>query len=140
MTEYLLTFELIRVEEQRGRVGAMYAVIRSGGRQYKVEPGDLVKFEKIEAEVGAAVELAEVLLIGEDDRVVVGNPLVKNAKVVGQVESQGRGRKIIVFKSKRRKGYHKKQGHRQSYTAVRIKEIMTEAAQPPAAEGEEHGA
>lgn len=124
----------------------MYAVIRSGGKQYKVEPGDLVKLEKLEAEVGSPIELAEVLLLGEDDRVVVGNPLVKNAKVVGQVESQGRGRKIIVFKSKRRKGFHKKQGHRQSYTAVRIKEIQTEASasapveEKPPVEGEEHGA
>ena len=117
----------------------MYAVIRSGGKQYKVEPGQLVKLEKIEAEVGSPIELAEVLLLGEDDRVVVGNPLVKNAKVLGQVESQGKGRKITIVKYRRRKGYHKKQGHRQLYTAIRIKEIVTDAA-PAAAQGENHGA
>jgi len=65
---------------------------------------------------------------------------VKNAKVVGEVESQGRGRKVIIFKNRKRKGYHKKQGHRQSYTAVRIKQILTDAAGSPAKEGESHGA
>jgi large subunit ribosomal protein L21 len=118
----------------------MYAVIRSGGKQYKVAPGELVKLEKLEAEVGAAIELVEVLLIGEDDRVVVGNPLVKNARVVGEVESQGRGKKIIVFKNRKRKGFHKTQGHRQSYTGVRIKQIMTDAIQSSAKGGESHGA
>ena len=118
----------------------MYAVIRSGGKQYKVEPGELVKLEKIEAEVGSAIELGEVLLIGEDDRVVVGNPLVKNARVMGEVESQGRGKKIIVFKHRKRKGFHQKQGHRQSYTGVRIKQIMTDAVPSSAQGGESHGA
>ena len=118
----------------------MYAVIRSGGKQYKVEPGELVRLEKLEAEVGAAIELREVLLIGEDDRVVVGNPLVKNARVVGEVESQGRGKKVLIFKNRKRKGFHQKQGHRQSYTGVRIKQIMTEAAGPSDPGGESHGA
>jgi len=118
----------------------MYAVIRSGGKQYKVEPGELVKLEKIEAEVGSAIELSEVLLIGEDDRVVVGNPLVKNARVMGEVESQGRGKKIIVFKKRKRKGFHQKQGHRQSYTGVRIKQIMTDASGSPGQGGDSHGA
>lgn len=132
MSEYFASVSLAR-EVKKDQF--MYAVIRSGGKQYKVEPGDLVKLEKIPAEVGAAVELSEVLLIGEEDRVVVGTPLVKNAKVLGEVESQGRGRKIVVYKYKRRKGYHQKQGHRQSYTAVRIKQILTSAGQ-----GDGHGA
>ena len=118
----------------------MYAVIRSGGKQYKVEPGELVKLEKLEVEVGAAIELAEVLLLGEDDRVVVGNPLVKNARVVGVVESQGRGKKIIIFKKIKRLGYHKKQGHRESYTGVRIKQILTDAIPSSAQGGDSHGA
>ncbi len=103
----------------------MFAVIKAGGRQYKVEPGDLVKVDKFEASVGDQVTWQEVLLLGEDDEVVVGSPLVKDAKVIGEVEVQGRGRKIIVFKQKRRKGHRKKQGHRQYFTAVRIKEIVT---------------
>lgn len=118
----------------------MYAVIKSGGKQYKVEPGELVRLEKIEAAVGASVELAEVLLVGEDDRVVVGKPLVQNARVKGEVESQGRGKKLIVFKNRKRKGYHKKQGHRQAYTAVRIKEIVSDALPSGAKGGASHGA
>lgn len=121
----------------------MFAVIKAGGRQYKVEPGDLVKIDKFEADVGDEVTWQEVLLVGEDDNVVVGSPLVKNAKVIGEVESQGRGRKIIVFKQKRRKGFRKKQGHRQYFTAVRIKEIVageTEARKPaPRAKQEKGG-
>jgi large subunit ribosomal protein L21 len=102
----------------------MFAVIRAGGRQYKVEPGALVKVDKFDANVGDQVTWQEVLLLGEDDEVVVGSPLVKDAKVIGVVEAQGKGRKIIVFKHKKRKGYKRKKGHRQYFTAVRIKEII----------------
>ena len=120
----------------------MFAVIKAGGRQYKVEPGDLVKVDKFEANVGDQVTWQEVLLVGEDDNILVGSPLVKDAKVLGEVESQGRGRKIIVFKQKRRKGYRKKQGHRQYFTAVRIKEIVAgdkvaKQAEPQVEEGKE---
>lgn len=101
----------------------MFAVIRTGGRQYKVEPGNLVRMDKIDARVGEELTWQEVLLLGEDDRIVVGSPLVKDARVIGEVEAQGRAKKIIVFKQKRRKGYRRKQGHRQDFTAVRIKEI-----------------
>jgi large subunit ribosomal protein L21 len=104
----------------------MYAVIRSGGKQYKVEPGDLLKIEKLEAAVGDQIVLDEVLLIAEDENLTVGDPLVKNARVLGEVENQGKGRKIIVFKQTRRKGYQKKQGHRQEFTGIRIKEIQRE--------------
>jgi len=102
----------------------MYAVIRSGGKQYKVEPGDLLKLEKLDVKIGDQVVLDEVLLIARDEKLLVGDPLIKDARVVGEVEAQGRRKKIIVFKQKRRKGYSKKQGHRQEFTGVRIKEIL----------------
>jgi large subunit ribosomal protein L21 len=110
----------------------MYAVIKSGGKQYKVAPGDRVKLEKIEAAKGASVIFEQVLMIGGDE-VKVGSPLVENAAVRGTVESQGRGNKIIVYKFKRRKGYHKKQGHRQDYTMVRIDEVQADAKAAQAA-------
>ena len=103
----------------------MYAVIRSGGKQYKVNPGVLLDVEKISGEVGDTVELTEVLLLEKDGAIAAGNPVLPNAKVIGEIVKQGRAKKIIVFKSKRRKGYRKKQGHRQYFTTLRIKEIVT---------------
>ena len=103
----------------------MYAVIRSGGKQYKVNPGVLLDVEKISGEVGDTVELTEVLLLEKDGAIAAGNPVLPNAKVIGEIVKQGRSKKIIVFKSKRRKGYRKKQGHRQYSTTLRIKEIVT---------------
>ncbi|HUT84894.1 MAG TPA: 50S ribosomal protein L21 [Thermodesulfobacteriota bacterium] len=102
----------------------MYAVIRSGGKQYKVNPGVLLDVEKISGEVGDTVELTEVLLLEKDGAIAAGNPVLPNAKVIGEIVKQGRAKKIIVFKSKRRKGYRKKQGHRQYMTTLRIKEIV----------------
>ncbi|MCX5885445.1 MAG: 50S ribosomal protein L21 [Proteobacteria bacterium] len=102
----------------------MYAVIRSGGKQYKVNPGVLLDVEKISGEVGDTVELTEVLLLEKDGAIAAGNPVLPNAKVIGEIVKQGRAKKIIVFKSKRRKGYRKKQGHRQYFTTLRIKEIV----------------
>jgi large subunit ribosomal protein L21 len=102
----------------------MYAVIRSGGKQYKVNPGELLDVEKITGKIGDQVDLMEVLLLGKDGEVDTGNPLLPNAKVIGEIVKQGKSKKIIVFKSKRRKGYRKKQGHRQSFTTLRIKEIV----------------
>jgi large subunit ribosomal protein L21 len=101
----------------------MYAVIKTGGKQYRVAEGDLLRVEKIEGEVGEAVEFDEVLMIVNGERVEIGRPIINDSKVVGEIIEQGKGKKIIVFKSKRRKGYRKKQGHRQQYTALRIKEI-----------------
>ena len=100
----------------------MYAIIKRGGKQYKVSPGDLVKVERIEGNVGDTVVLDEVLMIQNGD-VKVGRPTISGATVTGEISEQGKGKKIIVFKSKRRKGYRKKQGHRQLYTALRIKGI-----------------
>lgn len=101
----------------------MYAVIRSGGKQARVAPGDTVRLEKLAGEVGDSVELSDVLMLGEAGEPRVGTPLVDGAKVRGTILAQGRGDKIIVFKMKRRKGYRRKQGHRQSYTEVRIDAI-----------------
>ena len=101
----------------------MYAVIRSGGKQARVAPGDTLRLEKLDGAVGDSVELAEVLLLGDEGEPKVGTPLVDGAKVQGTILAQGRGDKITVFKMKRRKGYRRKNGHRQAYTEVRIDKI-----------------
>ncbi len=101
----------------------MYAVVRTGGKQARVSPGDSVRIERIQGEVGDTVELAEVLLVGDDGEPKIGTPLVDGAKVVGTITAQGRGDKITVFKMKRRKGYRVKQGHRQEYTELRVERI-----------------
>jgi large subunit ribosomal protein L21 len=102
----------------------MYAVIKAGGKQYRVEPGAQLRVEALAAEVGAAVSFDEVLLVGAGDAVKVGAPLVAGAKVKATVMSQGRGEKVRIFKLRRRKHYQKSQGHRQSYTEVRIDDIQ----------------
>jgi len=101
----------------------MYAVIKSGGKQYRVESGKQVRVESLAADVGAAVAFEEVLLVGNGDGVKVGAPLVSGAKVKGTVLAHGRGDKVKIFKMRRRKHYQKSQGHRQNYTEVRIDEI-----------------
>jgi len=107
----------------------MYAVIRNGGKQYKVNPGELLNVEKIAGDVGDKVELTEVLLVNRDGEMETGQPLLPDAKVIGEIARQGRAKKIVVFKSKRRKGYRKKQGHRQDFTTLRITEIVTAGAE-----------
>jgi large subunit ribosomal protein L21 len=101
----------------------MYAVIRTGGKQARVAPGDSIRVEKLEGTVGDPVELSEVLLVGDEGEPRIGTPLVEGAKVVGTITAQGRGPKLIVFKMKRRKGYRRKRGHRQAYTEVRVEKI-----------------
>jgi large subunit ribosomal protein L21 len=100
-----------------------YAVIRTGGKQYRVAPGDVVRVERLGGDVGAAVEFTEVLLTAGDGAVRVGTPLVEGAHVRGQIVAQGRDRKILVYKKKRRKNYRRRRGHRQSVTTVRVTEI-----------------
>ena len=102
----------------------MYAVIRSGGKQYRVEAGATLRVEALAAEVGANVSFAEVLLVGAGDAVKVGAPLVSGAAVKATVLSHGRGDKVKIFKMRRRKHYQKTQGHRQSYTELRIDDIV----------------
>jgi len=103
-----------------------YAVIRTGGKQYRVSPGTTLRIEKIAGEVGATVEFAEVLLASSDDAdapVRIGTPLVDGAVVRGQIVAHSRDRKILVYKKKRRKNYRRRRGHRQSITTVRVTEI-----------------
>jgi large subunit ribosomal protein L21 len=98
----------------------VYAIVRAGGRQYRVEAGEVVRFQKLPGEVGEKVSLGEVLLVSGDAGVQLGAPLVSGALVEGTVVEQGRGEKIRVFKYKKRKHYRRTRGHRQSFTAVRI--------------------
>ena len=98
----------------------MYAVIKTGGKQYKVAPGDTVKVESLDGDVGAQVSFEEVLLIGDGDKFTVGTPTVKGGKVSAEVVAHGRGDKIRIVKHRRRKHYHKEQGHRQNFTEVKI--------------------
>ncbi|MCB1531270.1 MAG: 50S ribosomal protein L21 [Alphaproteobacteria bacterium] len=104
----------------------MFAVIRTGGKQYKVQKDDVVKVEKLAGDAGSKVELDEVLFVG-GDKATIGNPLVKGAKVVAEIIAQDRGPKITVFKKKRRQNYRRKKGHRQDLTVLRIKDIKTAA-------------
>ena len=101
----------------------MYAVVRTGGKQVRVAPGDAVRVEKLDGAIGDRIELEEVLLVCGEGDARIGTPLVEGAKVVGTITAQGRGEKITVFKMKRRKGYRRKAGHRQFYTEVRVDEI-----------------
>jgi large subunit ribosomal protein L21 len=99
---------------------AVYAIIRTGGKQYRVQQGDVVRVERIPGDVGATVTLEDVLLVGGDGEPRLGGPTVDGASVVGTVVEQGRDAKIRVFKYKKRKHYRRTRGHRQSFTAVRI--------------------
>lgn len=101
----------------------MYAIIEAGGKQYRVSEGDLIDVERRSGEVGQAVDFQEVLLVGDQETIHVGKPVLAGARVVGTIAEQGKAAKIIVFKMKRRKKYRKKQGHRQLFTRVRIDQI-----------------
>jgi len=101
----------------------MYAVIKTGGKQHKVAPGEVLKVEKLEADVGATVSFDQVLLTADGDSRKVGAPLVSGAKVTAEVVKHGRADKIRIIKHRRRKNYHREQGHRQHYTEIRITEI-----------------
>ena len=101
----------------------MYAIIRTGGKQYQVSQGDRLRVEKIEGQVGDTVELDQVLMVVDDENIQVGTPLLSETKIKATIAEQGKAKKIIVFKKKRRKGYRLKKGHRQQYTALTIDEI-----------------
>ncbi len=103
----------------------MYAIIESGGKQYRVEAGAIVALERIPGDVGSQVELDRVLLVSDGTMVKVGKPTLSGAKVISEIVAQTRGEKIDVFKFKRRKKYRRKTGHRQELTKVRIAEIVT---------------
>jgi large subunit ribosomal protein L21 len=99
------------------------AIVRTGGKQYRIEPGALVRVEKLELEVGSKIEIADVLLVGTGGDTRVGTPLIAGAKVVGTVTAQGKHPKVIVYKFRRRKNYRRKRGHRQPYTEIKIESI-----------------
>ena len=105
----------------------MYAIIESCGKQYKVAEGDVVFFEKLEAEEGKKVTFDNVVLVSDDKKVEVGAPYVKGVKVEGKVVSHGKGKKVLVYKYKAKKNYRRTQGHRQPYTKVEITKIKTAA-------------
>jgi len=117
----------------------MYAVVNTGGKQYKVQQGEVLRIEKIPGEIGSPVSFDRVLMFSDGENVSVGQPVLDNVAVEGHIVEQGKAKKIIVFKYKRRKRYRRKQGHRQEYTAVQIdsiKEAGADAEQAPEPEKE----
>jgi large subunit ribosomal protein L21 len=108
----------------------MYAVVRTGGKQYRVAADDLITVERLPGEEGDIVTLGEVLMLGEGAKVTVGAPFVAGAAVAGEIVEQGRGKKIIVFKKRRRQNYRRKKGHRQLLTVLKVTEILTDGAKP----------
>src|SRR4051812_34311995 len=107
----------------------MFAVIKTGGKQYRVAADDVLKVEKVKGEPGEIVQFGEVLVVGGDD-VALGAPTVSGASVAAEVLEQGRGPKIIAFKKRRRKNSRRKRGHRQEFTLLRVTEILTDGAKP----------
>jgi large subunit ribosomal protein L21 len=101
----------------------MYAVIATGGKQYKVQEGEILRVEKLDGEVGAPISFDQVLMVSDGETVQVGAPVLESMAVRGQIVEQGKAKKILVFKYKRRKRYRRKQGHRQPFTAIRIDAI-----------------
>lgn len=102
----------------------MYAVVRTGGKQYRVAQGDVVRVERLAGQVGDKVTLSEVLFVGSNGEVKIGTPTVAGVKVTAEIVDQGRAKKILVFKKKRRKSYSRQRGHRQHLTTVKIVEIQ----------------
>ncbi len=102
----------------------MFAIVQTGGKQYRVSPGDILRVERLPGERGDEVLIEQVLLVADGDAIQVGQPLVAGARVVSEILRQGKAKKILVFKKKRRKKYRRRQGHRQLYTALEIKDIV----------------
>ena len=102
----------------------MYAIIQTGGKQYQVAPGDVLRVESLGGQKGDTVNIPQVLFVARDQEVLVGKPYLEGVSVVGEILHQGRDRKILIFKHKRRKGYRKLVGHRQPFTQFKIKEIQ----------------
>ncbi len=110
----------------------MYAVIKTGGKQYRVAAEDIIKIEKVDGDAGEVIAFDTVLMVGDGDDVTIGAPLVDGAIVAGEILGQDRNRKIIIFKKKRRKHYRRRNGHRQHVTLVKITEILTGGKKPSA--------
>ncbi len=121
----------------------MYAVFRTGGKQYRAVPGEVIRVEKIDAEVGSEVEIGEVLLLGTGEDIQIGAPFIDGGKVLATVRSHGRADKVTIIKFRRRKHYRKQQGHRQYYTEIEITDIggqsrnKSESGKSAKASGEE---
>ncbi len=119
-----MVFMYLNWRDWNEEVFLMYAVVVTGGKQYKVAEGDVLYVEKLTADVDSTVELDNVLLVGKDNgETVVGKPIVEGAKVTAKVLAQGKAKKVVVFKYKPKKDYRKKQGHRQPYTKIQIEKI-----------------
>ncbi len=112
----------------------IYAIVRTGGKQYRVEPEQVIDVDSLPAEVGSTVEMTDVLLIAGNGDVKVGRPVLEGARVIAEVVEQGRGPKIIVFKYKSKTRYRRRRGHRQGYTRLVVRQILTEAKPPEAEE------
>ena len=108
----------------------MYAVVKTGGKQYKVAKDDVIKVERLDGEAGETVALEEVLMLGEGADVTVGTPVVEGATVAAEILEQARAKKILVFKKRRRQNYRRKKGHRQNITVLRVTDILTGGAKP----------
>jgi large subunit ribosomal protein L21 len=106
----------------------MYAVIQTGGKQYRVSQGDVITVEKLVGGPGDRIEIDSVLMVGDGNQITVGQPHLEQTRVVGTIVRQTRGPKVIIFKHKRRKGYQKKQGHRQWQTLLRVTDIVSGSA------------
>jgi large subunit ribosomal protein L21 len=106
----------------------MFAIVKTGGKQYRVAPGDQIVVERLDGDVGAEISLNQVLAIGDGDSGAIGRPTLANASVRARIVQQPRGTKVIVFKKKRRKNYRRKHGHRQELTVLRIEEITLAAS------------
>ncbi len=117
-----------RVKNEKKDVRDMFAVIKTGGKQYTVAADDLLRVEKLDAEAGSTVTFDEVLMVGNGTETTVGAPLVEGASVVAEVVDQGRGRKIIIFKKRRRQNSRRRNGHRQAFTLVKVTDILTGGA------------
>ena len=102
---------------------ATYAIVRTGGKQYRVEPGDTIRVESLPGHAGETVELSDVLMVSREGEVTLGTPTVEGARVTAEVVDNGRGKKVIVFKYKPKTRYRRKNGHRQSYTELRVTDI-----------------
>jgi large subunit ribosomal protein L21 len=101
----------------------MYAVVKTGGKEYRVSTGDLIRVEKLEGNIGDQVSLKDVLMVSQEGEVQVGTPLLPNAVVTGEIVQHTRGKKVLLFKMKRRKNYRRLRGHRQTYTYIQVKDI-----------------
>ena len=115
----------------------MYAIIETGGKQYRVQEGDVITVEKLDVNAGDKVELDKVLVLSDDNGLKVGTPYVEGAKVIAEAVENGKGKKVIIFKYKAKKDYRKKQGHRQPYTMIEIKSLGGKAAAKAAPKKEE---